>query len=474
MVLINGLTVNEINAALIALQRSKVDNSSETKTSTTVVQNISMSGSTGTDYAPMIQQIQSDMDTMDERVSSCENNIDNLSNRQTNLENDFAQLVQDLDNASIEGMRWDEAERMLSLMTETDTYSVFIPQETATLSIVNNNVLRFTLGEGENSVPQIINVTLPFVLSTEKGAANGVATLDGAGRVPYSQLPESAMEFKGLWDASSNTPHLADGTGVNGDFYICNTAGTVNFGTLAEPREITFYPNDRVIYEGDMDEWYRLPAGTVISVNGKSGEVVLDATDIDYATNTTIKQKIDAITPVNSVTSGETHPPTSGAVYTAIQQSGGGTDIRVYDNCAEAQADLPNLENGDWVSTPDGNGGVVDTVESGNMNAVTSNAVAEALGQWETLVSDNRSYIIRGIETNTGVYLQGHFQGFVSSTSLTALPAKYRPLLTTRFYYYISQTGTIYFANINSDGTITFPQGGTIYGDFLVRVEKAF
>jgi len=84
-------------------------------------------------------------------------------------------------------------------------------------------------------------------------------------------------------------------------------------------------------------------------------------------------------TPTSTIAMGNTQPPTSQAVYEAIQQ-GGGTDIKVYDNCAEAEADLPNLENGDWVSTPDGNGGVVDTVESGNMNAVTSNAVADALG----------------------------------------------------------------------------------------------
>ena len=129
--------------------------------------------------------------------------------------------------------------------------------------------------------------------STEKGASNGVATLDGNGRVPYSQLPESAMEFKGQWDASTNTPHLVDGTGTNGDFYVVSIAGTVNFGTVAEPREVTFSVNDRVLYDSSIDEWIKLPAGEVSSVNGMSGAVTLTATNINYSSNTTVKDAID-------------------------------------------------------------------------------------------------------------------------------------------------------------------------------------
>lgn len=127
----------------------------------------------------------------------------------------------------------------------------------------------------------------------DKGVSNGVASLDAAGRVPYSQLPESAMEYKGAWDASTNTPALADGTGTNGDFYIVSVAGTVNLGTVAEPRNITFYVNDRVIYDGTLHEWERLPAAEVRTVNGQTGDVVLTANDINYDNNTTVKTQID-------------------------------------------------------------------------------------------------------------------------------------------------------------------------------------
>lgn len=107
---------------------------------------------------------------------------------------------------------------------------------------------------GGTSLSTALSGKIPI---TEKGAANGVATLDANGRIPYSQLPESAMEYKGTWDASTNTPTLVDGTGTNGDFYIVSADGTVTFSA---GRTFTFYVNDRVIYDGSVDEWVRLPA----------------------------------------------------------------------------------------------------------------------------------------------------------------------------------------------------------------------
>jgi hypothetical protein len=56
-----------------------------------------------------------------------------------------------------------------------------------------------------------------------------VATLDGTGKVPSSQLPGSitgGMTYKGVWNASSNTPYLGGGSTDSGDYYIVNVAGT--------------------------------------------------------------------------------------------------------------------------------------------------------------------------------------------------------------------------------------------------------
>lgn len=108
--------------------------------------------------------------------------------------------------------------------------------------------------------------------SADVGVAGGVASLDGGGKVPASQLPNSIMDYKGTWAASTNTPTLADGVGNAGDVYIASDAGTVNFG--AGP--ITFAAGDWVIYDGAV--WQKsVNSNAVASVNGMTGAVVVNA-----------------------------------------------------------------------------------------------------------------------------------------------------------------------------------------------------
>jgi hypothetical protein len=110
-----------------------------------------------------------------------------------------------------------------------------------------------------------------YQLRSEKGNANGYASLDSGGKVPISQLPSSIMEYKGTWNATTNTPTLANGTGDTGDVYICNVAGTVNFG--AGP--LTFAVGDYVIYSGTIWQRSSGAVGTVTSVAvSRSGDAL--------------------------------------------------------------------------------------------------------------------------------------------------------------------------------------------------------
>lgn len=104
------------------------------------------------------------------------------------------------------------------------------------------------------------------------GIANGLAGLDGSGKVPYSQLPSTLMIYLGAWDASTNTPTLADGTGSNGDVYRVSVAGTQNLGSGSQ----TFAVGDFVIYNGTI--WQHSPAADgVSSVNSMTGAVTINA-----------------------------------------------------------------------------------------------------------------------------------------------------------------------------------------------------
>lgn len=115
---------------------------------------------------------------------------------------------------------------------------------------------------------------------SEKGAAGGVATLDGSGKVPVGQLPASAMEYKGVWNATTNTPTLADGAGDAGDVYRVSVAGTYDLGS----GPVTYGVGDLLLYDGTI--WQKSDStDSVNSVNGFTGTIVLTTTDIAEGAN---------------------------------------------------------------------------------------------------------------------------------------------------------------------------------------------
>jgi hypothetical protein len=107
--------------------------------------------------------------------------------------------------------------------------------------------------------------------TSEKGQAGGYASLDGGGKVPVAQLPNSIMEYQGTWNASTNTPTLANGTGSPGDVYRVSVAGT-NLG-------LTVDVGDYVLYNGTV--WEKSDTTDAVgSVNGYTGNVTLAKSDV--------------------------------------------------------------------------------------------------------------------------------------------------------------------------------------------------
>ena len=133
--------------------------------------------------------------------------------------------------------------------------------------------------KGSNGIATVKGTEIE--LTSRKGVANGYASLDANGRLPVAQLPVSAMEYKGVYDASTNTPSLSNGTGDAGDMYRVTVSGTRNFGAGA----ISLEAGDYVIYSGT--EYQRVDAvDAVTSVAGKTGVVTLAAADLTDSTTT--------------------------------------------------------------------------------------------------------------------------------------------------------------------------------------------
>jgi len=111
------------------------------------------------------------------------------------------------------------------------------------------------------------------ISSSEKGANNGVATLDAGGKVPVSQLPNSVMEFKGVFDPATAT--FTDVTGNAGDVYLASAAGSYDAGSGV----ITYAIGDWAVHNGTIFQ-KSLNSNAVVSVNGQTGVVTLVKADV--------------------------------------------------------------------------------------------------------------------------------------------------------------------------------------------------
>jgi predicted RecA/RadA family phage recombinase len=97
-------------------------------------------------------------------------------------------------------------------------------------------------------------------ITAQKGVANGLATLDGAGLIPSSQLPSFVDDVEEYADFAS-----LPATGETGKLYI----------TLDDNRQ----------YRWSGSVYVQITSGAVDSVNSQTGVVVLTTTDIAEGTN---------------------------------------------------------------------------------------------------------------------------------------------------------------------------------------------
>jgi len=104
-----------------------------------------------------------------------------------------------------------------------------------------------------------------------------------------------ALNYKGTWNASTNTPTLADGTGAKGDYYVTSTAGTQTFGGL----QLFFGIGDWIAYNGAV--WQRVEGGS----DGNFANVTMTSTDAGATAAPLLDLYRDSATPAISDTLGE-------------------------------------------------------------------------------------------------------------------------------------------------------------------------
>jgi hypothetical protein len=164
---------------------------------------------------------------------------------------------------------------------------------TGTISIANTTVTAAAYGsatqvptytvnaQGQLTAAANVSIAIPSSAITDKGLANGIATLDSGGKVPVSELPAAvlgALSYQGTWNASTNTPTLTSSVGVKGYYYVVSVAGSTNLDGVTD-----WQIGDWAVYNGTA--WQKVDnTDSVTSVNGYTGAVVLAASDVGAPT----------------------------------------------------------------------------------------------------------------------------------------------------------------------------------------------
>ena len=82
------------------------------------------------------------------------------------------------------------------------------------------------------------------------------------------------LSYQGSWNASTNTPTLTSSVGTNGFYYVVSVAGSTNLNGITD-----WQVGDWAIFNGTI--WQKIDqTNTVTSVNGQTGAVVLNASDV--------------------------------------------------------------------------------------------------------------------------------------------------------------------------------------------------
>ena len=250
-----------------------------------------------------------------------------------------------------------------------------------------------------STIPNTDITGLGTASTKDAGVANGVASLDGSGTVPISQLPSAvlgALSYQGTWNASTNTPTLTSSVGTKGYYYVVNVAGSTNLNGITD-----WVVGDWAVFNGSV--WQKVDnTDAVTSVNGYTGTVVLTNTDISgFGTMSTQNANSVAITggSINGTTIGATTAST-GAFTTATASTSLTTPIVQASNSGGLS--LKNSAGTTQISMGGGGGDNVSINVATNINGVNAQIDISPTGTGHVHMKPTGTGSIEIAPTNVG------------------------------------------------------------------------
>lgn len=262
------------------------------------------------------------------------------------------------------------------------------------------------------------NVNLGLVAtaiqSSEKGANNGVATLDAGGKIPSAQIP--AVAITSVYVVANQAARLAL-TAQEGDVAVQTDNGLTYILSTNDPTQNA--------------DWIQITAaGAVTSVNGQTGTVSLDTDDVAEGTTnkyyTATQARTDLI--ASSIVDGDTtHSPDGNSVFdalagkSAVGHTHTASNITDFDSAALAAA----VQSG--------------AITDGVTKAPTHDAVFDALAlKLANVVEDTTPQLGGDLDLNSKVVL-GNLQRAALASPSSFIEEEYKHAVALS----ASQTNTV-------------------------------
>jgi predicted amino acid-binding ACT domain protein len=302
-------------------------------------------------------------------------------------------------------------------------------------------------------------------LTIRKNVANGVAGLDGGGKIPLQALPLAGLSFIGFWSPATDGP-TPPALATSGNFYIFSAAGnmTLRESSNTIPHTVAVSVQDYMVY-GDADAstgnpagWYYVPrvlppvnALNVLISPAIPGITAADVSNALAELNTDIGN-------ISVAASDVTFTPTGSIQSTNVQQAIAELDASISNRFTEVSAEIQIVRgNATKVLGSSSTGGTLND-GAGNVKAswTTADGVISAIAQSNNVAAFTR-------------------KDYVDGKIAADIAAAVAPI-GMRAYAYLSDTGSVKkqfgcscVRNGIGNWTVTFTGGSVVVNDLIIQ-----
>ena len=308
--------------------------------------------------------------------------------------------------------------------------------------------------KGASGIPGASGATGPAGPTGATGASGGTGGTGGPGTTNWNVIvdkPGAILNYKGTWNASTNTPTLSDSTGSGGDVYRVSVGASRNLGSGS----VSWDVGDYAIWSPVTSSWEKADTtDAVSSVAGRTGAVTLTSADLGasgtasastflrgdntWATPAGIGRSISTVTSDATVGSAAN---TDYVVFANIAGTGGDTlynsvSLLLNMDGTNGSTTFTDASPNGFTVTPNGNA-QISTAQSkfggasalfdgtGDFLTIPDNAALEFGGSnltWEMWVKTTTSDAFDTLLSRTGVsgFTTGMFSIMMNAASSTA------------------------------------------------------